>query len=64
MRITSGRISVTVHTEQDIRDVCRVLNTQPWSEAEIAIFERLIAEGVGMIDAMRRVDDMRKQRAS
>lgn len=64
MRITAAGITVTCHTTQDVADVCRVLTTHPWTDTEIALYERLVQSGVPSADAMRRVDQTREQRAS
>ena len=64
MRITAAGITVDCQTEQDVADVCRVLHTEPWTDQEIDLYERLVAEGVPSSEAMRRVDATKQQRAS
>lgn len=65
MRITTNTgLSVECATEQDVIDVCHVLNTEPWSEAEIAECEAMLQAGVPMIEAMRRVDAARERKVS
>ena len=64
MRITARGITVECHTTQDVKDVCAVLGTGQWSEAEIAMFEHLIEQGKSSAEAMRLVDQAKQRRAS
>lgn len=64
MWITSGRVTVKCHTRKDVEDCCKVLGTGSWTEADIDLFEKLVEQGVLQAEAMRKVDEARRLKAS
>lgn len=64
MIIQARGITVTCHTEQDIVDVCAVLNAGEWTDYEIELYEQLIEMEIPSAEAIRRVEESRKLKAS
>ncbi len=60
MRITAHGITVECHTTQDVKDVCAVLSTGQWTDAEIRLYEELVESGMPSADAMRLVDQAKQ----